>query len=92
MRYTLRDIFEHSVKSYEAKPRDEWVFDWPAQPALVGTQIWWTTETNQAFEKLEEGRWSCANTMEFTIYPKRSREIKFKTPYAKKTIIIKTNA
>lgn len=55
MRYTLRDIFEHCVKSYEAKPRDEWVFDWPAQPALVGTQIWWTTETNQAFAKLEEG-------------------------------------
>ncbi|CAH0400414.1 unnamed protein product [Chilo suppressalis] len=55
MRYTLRDIFEHSVKSYEEKSRDEWVFDWPAQPALVGTQIWWTTETNQAFEKLEEG-------------------------------------
>ncbi|XP_037301353.1 LOW QUALITY PROTEIN: dynein beta chain, ciliary-like, partial [Manduca sexta] len=55
MRYTLRDIFEHCVKSYEDKSRDEWVFDWPAQPALVGTQIWWTTETNQAFEKLEEG-------------------------------------
>ncbi|CAH2045643.1 unnamed protein product, partial [Iphiclides podalirius] len=55
MRLTLRDIFEHSVKSYEEKMRDEWVFDWPAQPALVGTQIWWTTETNQAFEKLEEG-------------------------------------
>ncbi|XP_068619246.1 dynein beta chain, ciliary-like [Battus philenor] len=55
MRLTLRDIFEHSVKSYEEKSRDEWVFDWPAQPALVGTQIWWTTETNQAFEKLEEG-------------------------------------
>lgn len=55
MRLTLRDIFEHSVKSYEDKSRDEWVFDWPAQPALVGTQIWWTTETNQAFEKLEEG-------------------------------------
>ncbi|KOB79417.1 Uncharacterized protein OBRU01_00328 [Operophtera brumata] len=63
MRYTLRDIFEHSVKSYEDKAREEWVFDWPAQPALVGTQIWWTTETNQAFEKLEEGecdgRWRC---------------------------------
>ncbi|KAI8425202.1 hypothetical protein MSG28_007025 [Choristoneura fumiferana] len=55
MRYTLRDIFDHAVNSYEEKPRDEWVFDWPAQPALVGTQIWWTTETNQAFEKLEEG-------------------------------------
>lgn len=61
MRYTLRDIFEHSVKSYEDKPRDEWVFDWPAQPALVGTQIWWTTETNQAFEKLEEGIFTVIN-------------------------------
>lgn len=55
MRYTLRDIFDNAVNTYEEKPRDEWVFDWPAQPALVGTQIWWTTETNQAFEKLEEG-------------------------------------
>ncbi|XP_041969099.1 dynein beta chain, ciliary-like [Aricia agestis] len=55
MRLTLRDILEHSVRSYEEKARDEWVFDWPAQPALVGTQIWWTTETNQAFDKLEEG-------------------------------------
>ncbi|KOB71033.1 Dynein heavy chain 9, axonemal, partial [Operophtera brumata] len=34
MRLTLRDIFEHSVKSYEDKAREEWVFDWPAQPAL----------------------------------------------------------
>ncbi|XP_061501815.1 dynein beta chain, ciliary isoform X1 [Anopheles gambiae] len=55
MRITLRDLFERSVTAYEEKPRDSWIFDWPAQPALCATQIWWTTEVNVAFAKLEEG-------------------------------------
>jgi len=55
MRTTLHDLFKKAVLAYELKPRDVWVFDWPAQPALCTTQIWWTTETNVAFLKLEEG-------------------------------------
>jgi hypothetical protein len=44
-----------SVQTYEDKPRDQWLFDFPAQVALCGTQIWWTTEVNQNFARLEEG-------------------------------------
>lgn len=43
-----------AVSAYEEKPRDQWLFDYPAQVSLCGTQIWWTTETNLAFERLEE--------------------------------------
>lgn len=35
-----------AVVSYEEKPRDQWLFDYPAQVSLCGTQIWWTTEVN----------------------------------------------
>ncbi|XP_058455827.1 dynein beta chain, ciliary-like isoform X2 [Malaya genurostris] len=55
MRMTLHDLFEQAVIAYEEKPRDQWIFDWPAQPALCATQIWWTTEVNVAFARLEEG-------------------------------------
>lgn len=44
-----------AVTAYEEKPRDQWLFDYPAQVALCGTQIWWTTEVNIAFGRLEEG-------------------------------------
>lgn len=55
MRGTLHELFMKSVIAYEDKPREVWVFDWPAQPALCTTQIWWTSEVNVAFAKLEEG-------------------------------------
>lgn len=55
MRRTLHELFNKSVIAYEDKPREQWIFDWPAQPALCTTQIWWTTEVNIAFAKFEEG-------------------------------------
>lgn len=55
MRVTLHRLFDLSVKAYVEKERDQWLFDWPAQPALCSTQIWWTIEVNQAFDKMEEG-------------------------------------
>lgn len=55
MRMTLHKLFQESVSAYEDKAREKWIFDWPAQPALCTTQIWWTAETNVAFSKLEEG-------------------------------------
>lgn len=55
MRGTLHELFQKSVIAYEDKARDVWVFDWPAQTALCTTQIWWTSEVNVAFSKLEEG-------------------------------------
>lgn len=55
MRSTLHSLFREAIGTYEERARDAWVFDWPAQVALCGAQIWWTSETNATFAKLEEG-------------------------------------
>ncbi|KAL8567586.1 hypothetical protein ACOMHN_054399 [Nucella lapillus] len=55
MMATMRYEMSEAVAGYEEKPRDQWLFDYPAQVALCGTQIWWTTEVNAAFSRLEEG-------------------------------------
>ncbi|XP_014471080.1 PREDICTED: dynein beta chain, ciliary-like [Dinoponera quadriceps] len=55
MRRTVRHHFGQAVASYDEKPRELWILDHEAQPALCGTQIWWTTEVNMAFARLEEG-------------------------------------
>lgn len=55
MRKTLNSLFGDAVTAYDEKPREQWLYDWPAQVALCGTQIWWTTEVNIAFSRLEEG-------------------------------------
>ena len=41
-----RHYMTDAVKAYEEKPRDQWLFDYPAQVSLCGTQIWWTSEVN----------------------------------------------
>ncbi|XP_074102149.1 dynein beta chain, ciliary [Cotesia typhae] len=55
MQKTVRYHFNQAVRSYDDKPREQWILDYPAQPALCGTQIWWTAEVNMAFARLEEG-------------------------------------
>ena len=44
-----------AVQAYEEKSREQWILEFPGQIALTGSQIWWTTEVNLAFAKLEEG-------------------------------------
>ncbi|KAI3381366.1 hypothetical protein SNEBB_008024 [Seison nebaliae] len=53
-RETVHYHLSEAVNSYEEKPREQWIFDYNAQSALTGSQIWWTTEVNIAFQKLEE--------------------------------------
>ncbi|XP_061233427.1 dynein axonemal heavy chain 17 isoform X1 [Neopsephotus bourkii] len=55
MRSTLRSLIREAMVTYEEKPREQWVFNYPAQVALTCTQIWWTTEVGMAFSRLEEG-------------------------------------
>ncbi|XP_021550173.1 LOW QUALITY PROTEIN: dynein axonemal heavy chain 9 [Neomonachus schauinslandi] len=55
MRATVRHGMTEGVAAYEEKPREQWLFDYPAQVALTCTQIWWTTEVGIAFARLEEG-------------------------------------
>ena len=44
MRCSIRFYMTDAVKAYEEKARDQWLFDYPAQVSLCGTQIWWTSE------------------------------------------------
>ncbi|MGH0123009.1 UNVERIFIED_CONTAM: hypothetical protein FKN15_017132 [Acipenser sinensis] len=55
MRSTVRHEMTEAVVAYEEKPREQWLFDYPAQVALTCTQIWWTTEVGISFARLEEG-------------------------------------
>ena len=55
MRSSLCFYMSNAVTTYEEKSREQWLFDYPAQVSLCGTQIWWTTEVNIAFSRLEEG-------------------------------------
>ncbi|KAM7067437.1 dynein axonemal heavy chain 9 [Molossus nigricans] len=55
MRATVRHELAGGVSAYEDTPREQWLFDYPAQVALTCTQIWWTTEVGMAFARLEEG-------------------------------------
>ncbi|XP_026133128.1 dynein axonemal heavy chain 9 [Carassius auratus] len=55
MRATVRHEMTEAVAAYEEKPREQWLFDYPAQVALTCTQIWWSTDVGMAFSRLEEG-------------------------------------
>eukprot|EP00911_Craspedida_sp_UC1_P002095 UC1_evm8s1611 len=55
MQDTVRQNITDALITYEEKKRDAWVFDNAAQVSLVGTQVWWATEVNLAFARLEEG-------------------------------------
>ena len=52
MRSTVRSEFAESVVTYEEKPRDQWLFDYPAQVALTTTQIWWSSEVNNHLARM----------------------------------------
>uniref|UniRef100_A0AAV2JSR2 Dynein heavy chain linker domain-containing protein n=1 Tax=Knipowitschia caucasica TaxID=637954 RepID=A0AAV2JSR2_KNICA len=55
MRSTVRHQMAEAVAAYEDKPRDQWLFDFPAQVALTGSQVWWASDVGLAFARLEEG-------------------------------------
>ncbi|XP_037943923.1 dynein beta chain, ciliary-like [Teleopsis dalmanni] len=55
MRCTLHELFRRGLHAFMEKPREQWLYDWPAQVALCCSQICWTTDVNRAFAWLEEG-------------------------------------
>ncbi|KAG8514707.1 Dynein heavy chain 11, axonemal, partial [Galemys pyrenaicus] len=55
MQETVRHAITEALAAYEEKPRELWIFDFPAQVALTSSQIWWTTDVGIAFSRLEEG-------------------------------------
>lgn len=59
MRNTLMDILskaKFSADHWEVdRPRQRWLFDYPAQIALTASQIIWTEEVNSQFEAFGDG-------------------------------------
>ncbi|KAL0242811.1 hypothetical protein GEMRC1_005374 [Eukaryota sp. GEM-RC1] len=55
MRSNLKSILNDAVNSYDASRRIQWMKEFPAQICIVGSQIWWTSDVNYAFQKLVEG-------------------------------------
>ncbi|BHF75205.1 Dynein heavy chain 9, axonemal [Sparganum proliferum] len=55
MRATMLHYLADSVSTYEEKPREQWLFEYPAQVSLAGSQIGWAAEVNLNFARLEEG-------------------------------------
>ena len=69
MRETLRDTLGKALTNFLDMDRELWLEKYPAQTALVSLQIWWSSEVNTAFEKLEEG-----NEMAMKDYAKRQND------------------
>ncbi|KAJ8288109.1 hypothetical protein COCON_G00007680 [Conger conger] len=55
MRETVRCHVAEAVSVYEDRPREQWVLEHPAQVALTASQVWWTTDLDIVFQRLEEG-------------------------------------
>ena len=56
LRHILSGALEKAVNWEIEVPRHEWLFDYPAQVCITGTQIYWTEETTQALEEYESGQ------------------------------------
>ncbi|XP_061653101.1 dynein axonemal heavy chain 11 [Phyllopteryx taeniolatus] len=52
---TIQKEIQEAVAAYEDKPRDQWLFDYPAQVGLTGSQVWWATDVGIALARVEEG-------------------------------------
>lgn len=55
MQIVDKQVIMTAVIAYEEKPRDQWLFNYPAQMALTSTQIWWTTDVRITFDHLDKG-------------------------------------
>eukprot|EP00698_Gefionella_okellyi_P021190 TRINITY_DN679_c0_g2_i1.p1 TRINITY_DN679_c0_g2~~TRINITY_DN679_c0_g2_i1.p1 ORF type:complete len:4462 (-),score=1316.63 TRINITY_DN679_c0_g2_i1:16-13401(-) len=55
MRESLRLQLKESIQAYLEMPREQWLLRYPAQIVLVTSQIYWTTDVNDAFDRLDSG-------------------------------------
>lgn len=44
-----------AIPAYEEKQSEPWGFDCPGQVALTGSHIWWFSDVEMAFGRLEKG-------------------------------------
>lgn len=55
MKECVRGHLSEALHVYEDRPREQWILDFPAQVALIGSQICWNNDMELVFKRLEEG-------------------------------------
>ena len=55
MRETLKSELKASIQEYDVTPREQWLFNYPAQISLTGAQIFWSVEVGRVFGMLSGG-------------------------------------
>ena len=55
MRETLKSELKASIQEYDVTPREQWLFNYPAQISLTGAQIFWSVEVGRVFDMLSGG-------------------------------------
>jgi dynein heavy chain, axonemal len=50
---SLKDLAKNALTAYPKTPRTEWSKMWPGQIVLCVSQIYWTTEVEQAISDYE---------------------------------------
>ena len=55
MRRTLYQISKEGVFYYAKSPRTKWILENLGMVTLVGSQIWWTWETEDVFRRVRDG-------------------------------------
>jgi dynein heavy chain len=48
---SIRYIIKDATKDYTKTPRKKWVVEWPGQVVICSSQIYWTSETEDAIRK-----------------------------------------
>ncbi|KAJ1616899.1 hypothetical protein T492DRAFT_520393 [Pavlovales sp. CCMP2436] len=51
----LREQLHRCIDARHELARDRWLFEYSAQLVVVASQTWWSSDVNDAFEKLEQG-------------------------------------
>eukprot|EP00762_Andalucia_godoyi_P000034 ANDGO_02412.mRNA.1 Dynein-1-alpha heavy chain len=55
MRRTLRAVLKESTFFYAKKDRIAWMYEYLGMAALAASQIWWTWEVEDAFQRVKQG-------------------------------------
>ncbi|KAJ1569497.1 Dynein heavy chain 1, axonemal [Cladochytrium tenue] len=55
MRKSIKQVIKEGLACYTAKPRTEWVLDWPGQVVLSVSQTFWTKEVTEALKTGQAG-------------------------------------
>lgn len=51
MRESLQDVCLRAYHAYAVTARVMWVLEWPGQIVLCGSQIYWTSQVQEAIQK-----------------------------------------